>query len=437
MVKRGVSLLSVPNGFDPLCVHVPRFVSRAIGQSHPFPGSSNIITVTLAANCDVQALSLITLHGLTGSLTPDQVDDFAVDSNSQQWFSATSWFQIEGSLALTLFSSEARPSRHQLESYIAMPNNTHLVFWFHVRNSFTVQPSPSVNISAAIWSPWGPKYSPILQEMTKEHASVLQVPTASDPLFIWNVTFVTQAMGQSNPLSKASNTLTVTLQANFHVLPGSNITMSGLTGTLTPDTNRLGLGEGPISNPSHPSSSFSADFSEWNQADGTLIVGVTSSLNAFEDYVIAFEVQNPGGEQDNPAIFLQSSLESGLHNTLVTLDTQRYAGIVNSSEMDLAREYRFGLANASLPLLSIIPVFEVRFIRQDFLYPQFHNTLSVSIKSNCNLTANSVITISGLMGALTNTTQLAIIETQDMGFQVNDAMISASLLDVPICCETV
>ena len=422
MVRPARSLLSVLNGLDPLQIHVPSFTVHAIGQSHPFPGSSNILTVTFAVNCDLQGESLITVAGLTGSLTSDMAQGFAVDTSSPQWFSSASWIRSEGILTLKLFSSEARPDRARLDSYISVPYNTSFVFWFHLRNSFAVQASPPVNISAAVWSPWGPNFSPISeQEMTKEHATVLQIPTASDPLFIWNVTFLTKIMGQNNPLSKASNTLTVTLQANFQVQPGSNITMSGMTGTLTPDNLRLGLGDGPILNHSHSLSMFSADSSRWTQEDGTLVVIVASSLNAFEEYVLAFELRNPERRQPNPTLFMQSTLESGLQDKLSTLQTPRYPGLVNSSEMDLAREFRFGIENASLPLLTIIPIFEVKYIRQDFLYPQFLNTLSVSLKTNCNLTANTVITISGLTGTLTNATELAILETQDMGYQVISA----------------
>jgi len=56
------------------------------------------------------------------------------------------------------------------------------------------------------------------------------------------------------------------------------------------------------------------------------------------------------------------------------------------------------------------------------LYPHFLNTLSVSLKANCNLTENTFITISGLTGALTNATELSILETQDMGNQVSFAV---------------
>jgi hypothetical protein len=302
-----------------------------------------------------------------------------------------------------------------------MSYNTVYEFWFHLRNPFIVQPSPAVNISAAIWSPWGPLYSPIIsQEMTKNHATLFQVPTASDPLFVWNTSFISQIMAQSNPLSKASNTLTVTLQPNFEVLPGSNITIAGLTGTLTPDTIRLGKGALPIANPSHAPSRFSTDFSRWTQADGELVLLVASSLNAFESYVVEFEVQNPSGEQKNPAIYLNSTLESNLHSTLVSFfGYDRFPGLVNTSFMTLAREFRFGIENASLPLFSMYPIFEVKFIRQDFFYPNFTNTLSVSLKMNCNLTKTSVITISGLTKTLTREGQIRVLETQNIGYKTH------------------
>jgi len=420
MVKKGTSLLSVPSGHDPLEIHVPLFLTAAIGQSHPFPGSSNIITVTLISSCDFEARSLITISGVTGSLTTDVLTNFPVDTNFSKWYATTSWVQDEGKLNFMLFNSGLPSGRYQLESFIAIQYNTPYVFWFHVQNPYAVQSSPMVNISAALWSPGGPLYSPILQEMTKEHATVLQVPTASDPLFVWNASFLTQLIGQSNPLSKASNLLTVTFQVNFEVLPGSNFTITGLTGTLTPDTNRLGVGNGPVANPSHYPNRFSAGYSRWTQEDGRLVLLVASSLNAFEEYVVEFELRNSAGEQKNPQLVLESTLDSQLQSILVTLSTEQYPGLVNTSTMALAHEYRFGVANASLPLFSMLPVFEVTFIRQDFFYPNFTNSLSVSLKMNCNLTKNTLITISGLTRTQTRSASIVVRETQDWGYKTHE-----------------
>jgi hypothetical protein len=423
MFKTGASLLSVTKGLDPLEIHVPTFVVRAIGQSNPVPGSSNFISITLIPSCDFEARSLITISGLTETLTPDVTTDFPVETLSPrgypQWFSSTSWTQSQGKLFFKLFNNSSPSSRYQMESYIGMTFNTSFVFRFHVRNPLTEQQSPSVNITAAIWSPWGPLYSPINQEMTKESVMRLQVPKASDPLFIWKPVFTIQLMGQSNPLSKATNTLTVTFQTNFEVLPGSNFTITGLTGTMSPNTNRLGVGSGgvgsaPLANPSHSVSKFSADLSPWNQEEGKLTLLVTSSLNAHEIYVVEFEVRNSAVEQTNPPIYLEASWDSNLSSTL--LEGRGFlAGTVNKSEMSLAREFRFGIANASLPLLTIFPRFDIKFIRQDYFYPNFTNTISVSLKANCNMTKNTSITILGLTGTQTDSAQIMLLETQDMG----------------------
>ena len=85
--------------------------------------------------------------------------------------------------------------------------------------------------------------------------------------------------------------------------------------------------------------------------------------------------------------------------------------------METLNEFRLGIPNASRPLSSIFPNFEVKFIRQDYPYPNFLNTLSVSLKLNCNLEPKSVITISGLTGSQTRASTISVIETQEIGYK--------------------
>ena len=419
MFKVTSSLLSVPNGYQPLEVHTPSFLTKAIGQSHPFPGSSNIITVTLVPSCDFEALSRVTIFGLTGSLTEDVSGSFPADTTSSvQWFSATSWSQVHGNFSMTLFSSGTPSSRYNPESFIALKFNTSYVFSFHLRNSLSVQPSPLVSIHAALWSPFGELTSTFVEALTKKHAAVLQVPGGSDPMLIWNATAIMKRISQSNPLAQASNIITVTFQTNFEVLPGSTFTISGLTGALTPDSDRLGLGDGPIANPSHTPNRFDINFSKWTQSKGQLEIRVaTASLQPFEEHVLQFHLRNPAEEQPSPDIFLNISLEPHLDVVLTRLNVERHLGVVATSIMETLNEFRLGIPNASRPLSSIFPNFEVKFIRQDYPYPNFLNTLSVSLKLNCNLEPKSVITISGLTGSQTRASTISVIETQEMGYK--------------------
>ena len=62
-----------PGDSTPLRIIAPSFVVRKLGQSNPYPGASNVITVTLATNVDISSSdgSRLTVHGLYGAATAD------------------------------------------------------------------------------------------------------------------------------------------------------------------------------------------------------------------------------------------------------------------------------------------------------------------------------------------------------------------------------
>jgi hypothetical protein len=67
MVKSSDARLGLPGHAAPLRVHVPHFDVRSIGQSTPLAAASNMLTVTLQANCDFPPATSITLAGLNST----------------------------------------------------------------------------------------------------------------------------------------------------------------------------------------------------------------------------------------------------------------------------------------------------------------------------------------------------------------------------------
>jgi hypothetical protein len=77
--------------------------------------------------------------------------------------------------------------------------------------------------------------------MTSPGLDVSIMSPELDPLLIIPPSFWQRDIAQHNPLRNASNMLTLTLIPNFFVASGSNITVSGLAGTLTVDTPCLNI----------------------------------------------------------------------------------------------------------------------------------------------------------------------------------------------------
>ena len=101
MVKSSSELLGVKFGRDPLTLIRPDFIIKQISQGFLFPFSTNIITIKIKTNCDFSMGSVITIVGLTGTLTPDETSK-RVFGDYTNWFDAqrTTWSQERGMLKL-------------------------------------------------------------------------------------------------------------------------------------------------------------------------------------------------------------------------------------------------------------------------------------------------------------------------------------------------
>ena len=72
--------------------------------------------------------------------------------------------------------------------------------------------------------------------MTKPGEPLYGVANGADPLTVVVPSFAVKSIGQSTPASGATNTLTVSLTADFDLPAGSTVTITGLTGSQTPDS---------------------------------------------------------------------------------------------------------------------------------------------------------------------------------------------------------
>ena len=130
---------------------------------------------------------------------------------------------------------------------------------FQLRNPATGQQSP-VPILAGVWPPARPAspidatlpgpwaISPV--SMDADPNPPLNIPGAragdAAPLRVYSPGFPVASIGQNAPFPGLANTITVTLSSNFNLSAsaGSRVTLSGLVGSATPDSQALYLAGG-------------------------------------------------------------------------------------------------------------------------------------------------------------------------------------------------
>jgi hypothetical protein len=159
----------VANGADPLTVVVPSFSLKSIRQSTPGSGATNTLTVSLTADFDLAAGSMVTITGLTGSQTANSAS-FTVSSTSGLLGTSGSWTQASGQLMLTA----AGPGT---------VSGTACEVTFQLTNAATSQASPAVSVSAEILGGSGISVGSIASmAMTKPGTDLYGVANGADPL---------------------------------------------------------------------------------------------------------------------------------------------------------------------------------------------------------------------------------------------------------------
>jgi hypothetical protein len=191
-------------GAAPLLVHVTGFRTKLIAQTNPLASASNRLTVTLAPDCNMAVGSNVTVRGLTGSETADgelglNVSAFGESSGvlgPSGWWSGGS-----GELTVRVVGP-------------GLVNGSLYGVSFVLQNNASKQASPAISVRASVKSDTGPDDGQgEYQAMDKPGTAAVGVTGGADPLLVHVPSFSVKAIGQTNPLSSASNKLTVTLVA--------------------------------------------------------------------------------------------------------------------------------------------------------------------------------------------------------------------------------
>lgn len=329
MVKTGDTLLSVAQGYDPMKTWVGNFTVKSIEQSTPLVNVYNTLTVTLVTDVDLAVGTIVTLTGLASTAHGDDAA-LAVASTSSAFGTAGVWTQANGTLVLTVDAVTTGGTSYQVT--------------FTLLNPGSAQSAPEITIAATIEA--GDLDSPITAAaMAQPGSSLLAVPLSKNPLEIFLPVFVTQTIGQTNPLIHASNTLYATLVPYQDMAAGSNVTITGLTGTQTADNSSILVSSAP--------SNFRST-GEWTQSSGTVVVFVDTMLDKDATYIVSFEVQNSATAQDAVVATISGYVEA--------------EGILDSdiapSNMANGIQDMINVTNGSHTLYTIVPLFTATTIIQ-------------------------------------------------------------------------
>ena len=246
--------------FNPFLVSF--FLQSEISQSSTASLALNNMTVNFSINCPLSSGSYLSVWGLTNSNT-ESGNINLVDDNASI-FESASWNRETGELTLKLGSQ-------------GIQSGLVYAFTFQLRNPIKSQQSPPVSIEA---------FDPVARTKAKMTGG----NGLAAPFLI--IEFIKSSIAQSTMAAGKVNTISITFAVSLSIGVGSEILISGLTGTQTQDQTLsitwLGLAQSTSSIPFAKSGA-------WTQSSGTFTIFVETAegLSANNDYAFSFNVTNP------------------------------------------------------------------------------------------------------------------------------------------------
>ena len=251
---------------------VAAFSTMRIAQSTVSASSINVITVTMAtySALTLQQSSRVSISGLRGSSTPTGA--LTLTSPNGTMFNAIfgtqgQWYQPNGTLVVTVLSDSVAADTY--------------IFSFRIMNPSDGQNSTAIDIVST-----GTQSS--VTSMDKAEGNLAPMLVAD---------FIVRSCGQSDASQGAMNTITITLRTRASLLPGTWVTISGLTGSVVPDSTSIAVTT--IKSPS-PSASHFRGQGSWTRMDGLMRLYVQEPTQPREDYVLSFSLRNPYVGQASP-----------------------------------------------------------------------------------------------------------------------------------------
>jgi len=228
----GETILGIVNGSNFLKLVTFEMHGATAAQSSPLPGGSNTLTVSLFANMDLTAGSLVTVSGITGYLVDSAGPELQTYASGAGSFASTltSWEPSAGAVVLTVGSSG------MTKTSFFRSDRQAAVFALGVRNLNDVT-------NASLQLTINGVYERESGDLSSATASVEAVSEArygligaSVPGVVFRPETTLHAIDHRSPLVGSSNTITFSMSCTLIMPEGSKFTIRGLTGTQTSAT---------------------------------------------------------------------------------------------------------------------------------------------------------------------------------------------------------
>ena len=361
-----------------------------IGQSSPYPGSINTITVTYATSVPLTPGASIVISGLDGAsrghdATPEVGDIASVlvrgpalppgcDATGGGFSLASAANGSPGTFQWTQAAEE-------VEMYV-YGNGRSRAAWeyvvsFTLLNPASAQESPEVFIESL-----GVQIAP--QPLFRDQRTIL-----TPPLKIIEPAFVVKKIGQATALPGSENVITVTFSTNVPLAEGMKLQLTGFNGGVpTKPREDTAMLNASFPQVDLPQMLYASDVSgEPGKASfdyDVLTFTITERTVEFREYVFMIRVQNPNVPQDYQRVSIATLSGILISRVLMEPDLSGPDGI-------------YGPFRVLEMLLQILEV------GQSNPFPGADNTITFTLSPNLDISADLAIsfTISGLKGART------------------------------------
>ena len=377
----------------PLRTYSPSFVITQIGQSTYFPAKMNTITITLATNVPLVSGTRVTIFNLVGSTTADSASLAVYEQKSSGFASHYSptaqWSRTNGSLVLSVVNDTTA--------------GTQYIFSFNIQNPTCAQSPPLVSITA---QPICLYPQVMCADMTTPFGAGFYnaTPGAAQPLLVMAPSFRIFNIWQKNPYPGANNLINLELATNINIPLGTNLTVTGLTGSITNDTSQLTVNfpdqDADSSARAADTSSVLSASGSWTKSSGSLIIQFVAETKANTTYRFAIPLINPICCQPGRNVSLATNLicfasVTALWKSSASLDPS----VVSSGEQ-----------NETKPLLVRCPLWKGATLSSSSLNPCTNSILSLTLQLNVPVQISNGIYISltGLIGSLTSSAVLSL-----------------------------
>ena len=420
----------------PLGVRSPEFLEHQIGQSTPYPCVvDNVIYVTLRANVNLPVQTSITLTNLDGIALDSGYIDVAIHDATE----LSSDTQLLGPGDADAYTAPAGSGMWDADlkkmtvQVAGAPISAfkRFTFKFTVTNPCCEQPSPAVCVKVnRITAPCnnctavgncGSCVSIPRQMLDRDYYTIFNSPSDggyynynnsyyskdSDPITFGKAQLgdayplrtyepgfipLKKAIGQSTPFPSANNTITLTLATVTPLTAGSKVTLQGLDGSASASHPALPIQDAGTAEGLSATAVFGAT-ADWQQA-GTLVLTVASDSIAGAQYVLSFTLTNHHCERAPRTVTMTAGC---------CPDSSCSYSMVLDPEVNKTSTCQSTMGDTQ-PLKVLKPAFVMHNIWQSNPFPCQNNTISLELQTNVDLLATTKITVEGLEGSDTVST---------------------------------